>query len=138
MSDGSADRISVVDRGTPNPRRARIVAIQTVLGWNTLPVAALTVSVWQTLSQPASGEDWSAVVAVILVVYVGGAIVLATGTGVAVAAIVMTRRLRAGHVSTAGMGFGWGSLSALLGWLVAVAVVALLLMANTVGIRAVV
>jgi hypothetical protein len=126
MSQGSAAK----------PRRARTVAIQTVLGWNVVPVAALSAAVWGALSEAKSGEDWSGVVVVILAIVGGGAVVLATGVGVAVAAMLMTRILRAGHAGTTALGFGWGTLSALLGWVAAVAIIAVLVLTKAVGIRA--
>jgi hypothetical protein len=109
-------------------RRPRRAAILTVLGWNVLPVIGLGVWVWATLAHPHTGEDWSGVIAAILVVFGGGSIVLAAGAGVAIAALVMTRRLKAGVAMGDAAGFGWGTASALLGWIVPVIVLTVYLL----------
>jgi hypothetical protein len=111
-------------------RRPRRAAILTVLGWNALPLIGLGVWVWATLAHPDTGEDWSGVIAAILVVFGGGSIVLAAGAGVAIAAIVMTRKLAAGAALSGAAGFGWGTVSALLGWVVPAAVLTVYFLAQ--------
>jgi hypothetical protein len=49
------------------------------------------------------------------VVVSGTAITLAAGAGTAIAAAVMTRKLKGGQVNTAATGVGWGSLSEVAG-----------------------
>lgn len=89
------------------PRRQAIV---TVLAWNFLAALALTAWVIVIVTHPDQGEDWSGVIAFILIVIGGSAIVLAAGLGVVAALYLMKSRTKAG--------FGWGTLAAFLGWLV--------------------
>jgi hypothetical protein len=98
--------------------RPKVGAILTVLGWNLLPLIGLAAWIWAVLAAPKTGEDWSGVVAVILMIFGGGATVLAAAAGVVIAAIVTGRKQRSGAVLSTGASFGWGTASAVLGWLV--------------------
>lgn len=120
--------------GVPRPRRA---AILTVLAWNLLPAIALTVTVTATLApQPERGEDWSGLVAVILMVVGGGWLVLSAGLGVAIAAILVGRQVRGTAARPAGItttsAIGWGSLAAVGGWVVSGILVALFFLGENV------
>jgi hypothetical protein len=53
--------------------RPKVGAILTVLGWNLLPLIGLAAWIWAVLAAPKTGEDWSGVVAVILMIFGGGA-----------------------------------------------------------------
>ncbi|MBV1852815.1 hypothetical protein [Catellatospora tritici] len=95
-------------------------AILTVLGWNLLVAIALGVWVY-TVRATGSAEDWSDLLAYVLIVVGGVAIGLATAAGVVIAAIVVTRKLKLGEVRHA---FAVGTASTLAGWAVpAIAVI---------------
>jgi len=116
-------------------QRPNRTAIGTTLGWNVLP--ALAVVVWFVLAARSSrisdgtGEDWGALLALVVLVIVGGAILVAAGVGAAITAFLVRRRL--GRAAAAGQpgitvrtAILLGSAGAGLGWVGGVAAVFLI------------
>jgi hypothetical protein len=100
-----------------NPRR---VALLTALGWNLVPVILLAIGIAEARSQrDDGGEDWSGLVAVILLVLGGGFVAVAVSIAAVIAHVWTGRRLHAaaagGSPVTTGRAVYIGSLAALAG-----------------------
>jgi hypothetical protein len=110
--------------------RPRLVATLTAVGWNLIPLAGLIVWVVYTLTQrDQGGEDWSGVIALILIALGGGAIAVAGSAAAVIAFVVTGRQLRraelGGRAVTTGHAVLIGSLAALAGLVLAMVAVTL-------------
>jgi len=108
---------------TVEDRHSRRTAILTVLFWNLLPTILLVAAIAGMMGSPENPSGWEGLVLVIYLVLGGGGLVLSTCLGVAVASVVVGRRLRGTATGTSspsitrGQAILIGSLSALGGWL---------------------
>jgi hypothetical protein len=106
-----------------NEGRPRRTAIRAVLVWNIIPALVLTVMAISTASGDSNADGWEGLILGILIVLGGGALVVSTSLGAAVAAILIGRRARnaATHPSDAQLtrakAILIGSGSAIGGWL---------------------
>ena len=98
MSDSTPYAAPVSDFTVPgtstalaNDGRPRRTAILTVLFWNLVPALVLAVMAISTVSGNSGADGWEGLILVIIVVLGGGALVMSTSLGVAVAAILIGR-----------------------------------------------
>jgi len=99
--------------------RPRRTAMLTVLFWNLMPTILLGAAVAGMMGRPENPSGWEGLVLFIYLIFGGGWLVLSTCLGVALAAVVVRRRMWSPILI--------GSLSALGGWLLGFLAILLLL-----------
>jgi hypothetical protein len=95
-------------------RRPQTTAVLTVLGWNILPLIGLTAWLLRLKARPIAFLEFRQIEMDFALIVGLAAIVAAAGVGIAIATTFVSRRRNAGWTPYA---FGWGTLSAVLGWL---------------------
>jgi hypothetical protein len=115
----------MTDGVAPSAHPARRTAILTALGWHLLPLAALVASIVAAATHNDQ-EGWGDLAAIVLALYGGGTLVVSAAIAAVLAAALAKGRDRAG--------FGWGTLAAVLGWVIAsLALVALFVLLRATG-----
>jgi hypothetical protein len=112
--------------GQPSVRahRPRTVAIKVALAWNLLPLTLVLGGAAVALTQQDNSENWALLVAIVVGVYGGGAVLVSAGLAAAIAAMLTRQQTLPdgtdGQITRASA-IRRGSLGALLGWVATIA-----------------
>jgi hypothetical protein len=113
--------------GQPSVRahRPRTVAIKVALAWNLLPLTLVLGGAAVALTQQDDSENWALLVAIVLGVFGGGAVLVSAGLAAAIAAMLTRQQTlpdgTEGRSITRASAIRRGGLAALLGWVATIA-----------------